>query len=214
MTVDVFQEVKDRLTMQDVALHYGYQPNRAGFVKCPFHAGDRTASLKVYPGKGGWHCFGCNRGGSVVDFTAELFNLSPLDAVRQLDRDFGLHLPLDRQQTPQERTEAARATEKRRELSETVQQFEVWCSAMLDKLTACYRLAHLTMNDIETSVGLDRLTKAEALAVQWQATVEYWADCLLSADMAVQMDIFRDRKGVDALCNRILNNLRAKSGAA
>ena len=89
--------------------------------------------------------------------------------------------------------------------------FEVWRGAMLDKLTAVFRMAHFALKNCQT---LDDLTEAEALAVKWQAAVEYWADCLLSGDMAVRMDIFRDRKEVDALCNQILHNTQTKSGAA
>ena len=210
---DVFQEVREHVSAQDAARYYGFQPNRAGFIPCPFHH-EKTASLKLYPGKGGFYCFGCHIGGSVLDFVAQLYSLDALGAVRRLNDDFHLGLPIDRQQTPQERTEAARAAAKRRELSDTAKAFEAWRGAMLDKLTTRFRLAHLTMKAIETPTDLDRLTEGQVLAIQWQATIEYWADCLISGDMAVQMDIFRDRKGVEARCNRILNLMQTKSGAA
>lgn len=210
MTTDVFQEVRERVSALDVARHYGLEVNRSGFCPCPFHY-ERTASLKLYPAAKGFYCFGCHTGGSVIDFVAQLYGLDALGAVRRLNDDFHLGLPIDRQQTPQERTEAAREAAKRRELSDTAKAFEAWRDAMLDKLTAAFRMAHLALKNCQT---LDDLTEAEALAVKWQAAVEYWADCLLSGDMAVQMDIFRDRKGVDALCNQILSNTRTKSGAA
>jgi len=35
--------------------------------KCPFHKDD-TASLIVTPGKNLWHCMGCGKGGTVIDF--------------------------------------------------------------------------------------------------------------------------------------------------
>lgn len=59
--------------MDEVARHYGFEPNRAGFMRCPFHQGDHTASLKIYAGDRGWHCFGCNSGGSVIDFVMRLY---------------------------------------------------------------------------------------------------------------------------------------------
>lgn len=210
MTTDVFQEVRERVSALDVARHYGLEVNRSGFCPCPFHH-ERTASLKLYPAAKGFYCFGCHTGGSVIDFVAQLYGLDALGAVRRLNDDFHLGLPIDRQQTPQERTEAAREAAKRRELSDTAKAFEAWRGAMLDKLTAAFRMAHLALKNCQT---LDDLTEAEALAVKWQAAVEFWADCLLSGDMAVQMDIFRDRKGVDALCNQILNSTQTKSGAA
>ena len=69
------EEIKARLTMHQVVEYYGFQVGRSGFIKCPFHQGDHTASLKIYPGSGGWHCFGCNSGGTVIDFVMRLFDL-------------------------------------------------------------------------------------------------------------------------------------------
>ena len=37
-------------------------------------------------------CFGCNAGGSVIDFVSQLYGLNALDAAKKLDADFGLHL--------------------------------------------------------------------------------------------------------------------------
>lgn len=77
--------------MPDVAAMYGFPPNRANFIKCPFHE-DSTASLKIYPGDGGWHCFGCGEGGDVIDFVARLLRLRFSEAVARIDTDFGLGL--------------------------------------------------------------------------------------------------------------------------
>ena len=37
-----------------------------------------------------YYCFGCHSTGDVIDFTARLFDLSPLDAARKLASDFGI----------------------------------------------------------------------------------------------------------------------------
>lgn len=37
---------------------------------CPFH-NDEVSSLVVYPGDRGWYCFGCGRGGGVIQFLIE-----------------------------------------------------------------------------------------------------------------------------------------------
>ena len=86
------RDIKQLLTMRQVAEHYGFSVPRSGFIKCPFHKGDRTASLKVYEGAGGWHCFGCQKGGSVVDFAMELFSLNFKQAMLRLSADFRLGL--------------------------------------------------------------------------------------------------------------------------
>lgn len=210
---DVFQEVRERVSAQDAARHYGFQPDRAGFIPCPFHH-EKTASLKLYPGKGGFYCFGCHIGGSVLDFVAQLYSLDALGAARRLNDDFHLGLPIDRQQTPQERTEAARAAAKRRELSNTAKAFEAWRGAMLDKLTACFRLVHLTMKAIETPADFDQLTDAQIVAIREQAYIEYLSDVLIGGTMAEQMEVFRGRGQIGQICENILNSTQTKSGAA
>ena len=90
--VDLAAAIKDRLTAQEVFAFYGFQPDRSGFLRCPFHQGDWHGSLKVYDGDRGWHCFGCGRGGSVIDFVMELFGLSFHEACRKLNEDFRLGL--------------------------------------------------------------------------------------------------------------------------
>ena len=85
--------IKQSLSMQEVAEKYGFYPNRAGFVQCPFHTGDHTASLKVYTEKGGgFYCFGCKAHGSVIDFVMRLFDCSFQTALERLNSDFGLGL--------------------------------------------------------------------------------------------------------------------------
>ena len=85
--------IKDTVSMEDVIGLYGNK-TRGGFMRCPFHADD-TASLKIYPGRRGWSCFGCHRGGSVIDFVMEHDNCDFGTAVRALDRAMELHLTED-----------------------------------------------------------------------------------------------------------------------
>lgn len=84
--------IKQTVTMQEVCKHYGFTPNRAGFIHCPFHPGDRDASLKIYPNNRGWYCFGCGKNGSVIDFVEELCGVGFGDAMRIINSEFGLGL--------------------------------------------------------------------------------------------------------------------------
>lgn len=86
---DLAGQLKARVPMEEAVRFYGFAPNRSGFLRCPFHA-EKTASLKIYPD--GWHCFGCGRGGSVIDFVMERYGLSFRQACLRLDTDFGLGL--------------------------------------------------------------------------------------------------------------------------
>ena len=89
---DAGRQIRQQLTMREVVELYGFTPDRNGFIKCPFHSGDNHGSLKLYPEDRGWHCFGCNASGSVIDFVMKLFDLTFQQAVLRLESDFGLHL--------------------------------------------------------------------------------------------------------------------------
>lgn len=59
-------EIKNCVKMTDVLMRYGMVPNRAGFIKCPFHSGDNSPSLKVY--KDSYHCYACGANGDIFTF--------------------------------------------------------------------------------------------------------------------------------------------------
>lgn len=95
---DAADAVKFALTMPEVAEMYGYPPNRAGFIRCPFHGGgaERTPSLKLYDGQGGFYCYSCHASGTVIDFAMQLFDIPFPEAVKRLNADFSLGLSLEK----------------------------------------------------------------------------------------------------------------------
>jgi len=203
--MNVFEDVRRLVCARAAAECYGFRPNRAGYITCPFH-NERTASLKLYD-DGGWHCFGCGAGGSSIDFVSKLFELSPLEAVRRMNADFNLALPLDK--PPSEVQQ--RAAQHRRELLEVQRAFEDWRGGFIDKLNAAYRTGYAALQGL---TNLDDLTDGEALAVRWLETLEYWSDCLSYGSMDKQMQIFRERGTIGELCVKILNDTLTKCGAA
>ena len=66
------------------------------FGLCPFH-GEKTASFSVAPDKGMYYCFGCHKGGGVINFQMEIEGLSYPDAVRALAKRAGMNIPEDEQ---------------------------------------------------------------------------------------------------------------------
>lgn len=50
---------------------------------CPFH-NEKTPSFHVLPDKQFYHCFGCKKGGGVVNFVMEMEGLTYPDAIRFL----------------------------------------------------------------------------------------------------------------------------------
>ena len=89
-TKQAAQTIRDTVPMDRILSLYGYRAKR-GVMPCPFH-GEKNPSLKIYPATGGWHCFGCGRGGSVVDFVMEQEGCSFPTAVRAIDKALRLGL--------------------------------------------------------------------------------------------------------------------------
>lgn len=84
------RRVKELVRLTDVLERYNLRPSRAGFLHCPFHSGDRDASLKIYPATDSWYCFGCGEGGDVIDFVAKMERCSFKEALKKLNIDFDL----------------------------------------------------------------------------------------------------------------------------
>lgn len=62
------------------------------FGLCPFHS-EKTPSFSVSPDKQIYHCFGCGKGGSVINFIMEIENLSFPEAVEFLARRANMPVP-------------------------------------------------------------------------------------------------------------------------
>ena len=91
-------ELIARNPIEDVVSQY-VNLKRSGsnlFGLCPFH-GEKTPSFSVSPDKAIYYCFGCHKGGSVINFEMEIEGLSYPDAVRALAKRAGLEVPEDEQ---------------------------------------------------------------------------------------------------------------------
>lgn len=101
-------EIKATCSMRDVLAGYGLYPNRAGFVHCPFHQGDRDASLKVYDKD--YHCFACGAHGDIFDFVMEYENMVFSEAFKLLGGTYD--------ESPYRRQLASYRAEKWRKMAE------------------------------------------------------------------------------------------------
>lgn len=83
-----------RLDLPRLLRGYGLeltQNGNGGFTaRCPFHE-DKNPSLKLdcKKGKWLWHCFGCDLGGSVIDFVMKYESLSFPDVIKKLGDNGG-----------------------------------------------------------------------------------------------------------------------------
>ena len=87
-------ELTARSDIVDVVGSYVQLTRRGSnlFGLCPFHS-EKTGSFSVSPDKQIYYCFGCKRGGGVINFIMEEENLPFPDAVRFLAKRAGLEVP-------------------------------------------------------------------------------------------------------------------------
>ena len=88
----------ERCDIADVVSQYVQLTKKGGnlFGLCPFH-NEKTPSFSVSPDKQIYHCFGCGKGGGVVNFIMEIENLSFPEAVKFLADRAGMTVPEDGQ---------------------------------------------------------------------------------------------------------------------
>lgn len=118
-------QIVESLNLKYFLVQYGIQFNKQGFALCPFHKED-TASFRC---QGAWfHCFGCGINGTLLTFVERYFNLDCWDALRKIEHDFHLGLPVERLTDFGARHRSAKAVDGRfkntKEAERTVERAE------------------------------------------------------------------------------------------
>ena len=129
--------------MDQILQIYGYKTKR-GFMCCPFH-GEKEPSLKVYKNTGGWHCFGCERGGSVIDFVMEHEGCNFHTAVRAIDHVLKLGL-----MDPYEDAEDARKKKRAQQsLDNFCEAVYAYCDALIKVARMCQDRDYKKLKQLE-----------------------------------------------------------------
>jgi len=113
------RELAERNDIESVVSDYVALTKRSGqnvFGLCPFHS-EKTPSFAVNPSKQFYHCFGCGKGGDVINFVMDMENMSFPEAVEFLAKRVNMPLPekggdgrsaIKRKRAIEANTEAAR----------------------------------------------------------------------------------------------------------
>lgn len=88
---ELIEEIKENIDIVDFIGEYVElkRKGREYFGNCPFHD-ERTGSFSVTPHKGVYYCFGCKKGGDVIDFCQEYLNMTYDQAIKYLGSEAGI----------------------------------------------------------------------------------------------------------------------------
>ena len=93
----VIQDITEKTDIVDLVSRYvNLKRSGADFLGlCPFHS-EKTPSFRVTPSKQMFYCFGCQKGGGVVQFMMQIENLTFADAVKKLGAECGITVSDDK----------------------------------------------------------------------------------------------------------------------
>lgn len=139
--MDFAAEIKERVTMFDVAERYGFEAHKKHFIHCPFH-NEKTPSMKLYEGSKGCYCFGCGYSADVIGFVQKYFNLDFKQTIQKINDDFGLGLPIGQPLSKNQQLSIAKENHKRKQaIEEQKKAYNDTLKAFLDAHSEFIRLS-------------------------------------------------------------------------
>ena len=106
--MNIFREMKERVTARQVAERYGLKVSRNGMACSPFH-NDKHPSMKIDQN---YYCFACGAKGDAINYVAVLFGLSQFEAAKKINEDFSLDIPIGQSETRRKRKSEVKNNEK------------------------------------------------------------------------------------------------------
>ncbi len=83
------REVAEKADIVAIIKKYGGVTFHGRMFSCPFHGDDKHPSAGLRRNNR-WGCFACSAGGDSVDFVSKILNVTPLNAAKIINEDFGL----------------------------------------------------------------------------------------------------------------------------
>ena len=201
--MDIFEEVKTRVSAKTVAEAYGLKIGRNGMACCPFH-NDKHPSMKIDDKH--YHCFGCGAHGDAIGYVAQIYGISQYNAAIKINDDFYLGIDLDHKLTDEEQEAIQKKIADAKKVADIQDRFHKWKLKTIDKLLECERLIEesekVIMNE---SPHVVFLTNGFVYMMHIKSIIGYWLDilCMGTEDEAKEF-FLTDGKEV----SRIVENIR------
>lgn len=181
----IFDDIKELVDVPTAARSYGVEVHRGNMALCPFHR-ERHPSCKLYEDH--YYCFGCQAHGDVIKLVQELFGLRAIEAVEQINSDFGLGLDLDKppdmEKVNRRRREIA---ERKAEKARVEYMYDVLLRyfTLLDK----YKMLYVPTSPDEDRLSSARLDRRFVYALQNIGYAEYMLETFNRFDKEQQAEI-------------------------
>ena len=204
-------EVLDKVDLTEVAEDYGITLKLKGhraWACCPFHNED-TASFCIDTVKNLWYCYGCGKGGNVINFVMEKDGLTfPLAVKKLLKEKLGHDLTDEEMKSTPEEEEKHKRRESMRIINDRLATFFV---EQLQKDTDDARMAKAYM----INRWNEKYCQEQQIGYapkDWHSVVEFAMKTGLSLDLLQEMGILRVSEKTNKLyCvyrNRIMIPIR------
>ena len=178
-------EVKSLVDVPTAARSYGVEVSRGNMALCPFHR-ERHPSCKLYADH--YYCFGCQAHGDVIKLVQELFSVSAIEAVKQLNSDFALGLDVDKPPDMEKVNRRRRAiAERKAEKARIEHMYDVLLRyfTLLDK----YKMRYAPTSPDEDRLSSARLDRRFVYALQNIGYAEYMLEAFNRFDKEQQAEV-------------------------
>lgn len=182
---EIFREVRESLTMQQVAIHFGYVPNQAGFIRSPFKE-ERTASCKIY--EHSFYDFATNQGGDLIMFAAAVLRLDNWKSAQYLAETF--HLPISLSGFRDNMGQIQRRQEQQQHKQERQREFRAAWLREVEKLKAWERI----YTEVLEKQVFAPFSDLWAFSMEKRQEVSYKLDILCAADEEMYRRMKPDKK--------------------
>lgn len=206
-TVDL---ILDTARIEDVVGDFLTLKRRgASFVACcPFH-NEKTPSFYVTPSKGMYKCFGCGKGGGVVNFVMEHEHVSYVEALRYLAKKYNIEI-----QEEEESAEEIAARQHKESLllvSEFAQKFFVQNlqSGEGRAVGLAYLHSRGMLDETIARNGLGWASSGRTSLVDAAKAAGYKTDYLVDAGLAIRTE---DGRVIDKFYERVMFPIYSVSG--
>lgn len=201
--MDIFNDVKSRVSAKTVSESYGLKIGRNGMACCPFH-NDKHPSMKIDDKH--YHCFGCGAHGDAIGYVAQMYGISQYEAAIKINEDFHLGIDLGHKPSEEEWISIQKRLAEAKKIADIQNRFRKWKLQTIDELLECENLIEESEKAImNESPHVVFLTNGFVYMMHMKSIIGYWLDilCMGTEDEAKEF-FLTDGKEV----SRIVANIR------